>query len=250
MDGRPLKAGICEDNAVQQRYLERLLLKWGEERGCSLQVSAYASCEAFWFDWCEAPDFDILLLDIDLGREGISGIELAKRIRKTDERLIIVFITALPEYISQGYDVQAFHYLIKPVEERKLKEILDSAARRVSRREECLMLEGETEVRLIPVSRILYAEAFSHSTALYLTEGQGHVCQELKKGMKEIEERLPLSCFFRCHRSYLVNLMHIRKICRNQVFLSDKTVLPVSRSRDKKLYQAFLAYHKQAEDLC
>lgn len=72
-------------------------------------------------------DFDLLLLDIDLGKEGEKGMELARRIRQKDERVSILFITGLPEYMNQGYDVQALHFLVKPVERERMTEVLDWA---------------------------------------------------------------------------------------------------------------------------
>lgn len=251
----PLKIAVCEDDTAQRRSLERLVEQWAGQKGLQIRLFACADCETFLFAWEERMDFDLLLLDIELGA-GMDGMHLARRIRGRDERLAIVFITGLPEYMSQGYDVQALHFLIKPVEERRLWEILDRALERTEKKEAFLLLERGTEPEVIPVSSILYVEAFSHACDIYVLENQKAARREVRMGMKEIQERLPSSAFVRCHRSYLVHLAYVRKICRNQVFLEYVDALsasrgtpagrgiPVSRGKERELYEAFLAYHK------
>ena len=92
--------------------------------------------------------------------------ELARRIREKDDEVVIIFVTGLPEYMSQGYDVRACHFLVKPVEEGKLLTVLDRALKELAKREEYLLLEEGAEAWKIPVSRILYRrQALSAATA-------------------------------------------------------------------------------------
>ena len=100
----PLKIAICEDNPAQARNMKRLLTEWGRERGLAAVIRSYDGCEAFLTDWMQKMDFDLLLLDIDLGDE-MNGMDLARRIRQKDDGITILFVTGLPEYMSQGYDV-------------------------------------------------------------------------------------------------------------------------------------------------
>lgn len=238
-----LKIGICEDMETQQRNLRRMLEDWAKSRSCQLQVSLYDNSSAFWFDWCGSMDLDILLLDIDLGKGQQSGMELARKIREKDTRIVIIFVTAMTEYMNQGYDVQALHFLVKPVEKERLWEILDRAcaATAEGRQKKSLLLTEETEVSLIPVDEIMYAEAFSHSVTLHLTSG----CREVRSvGLKELEQRLPAEDFFRCHRSYLIHLGHVNRIGKCEVLLDDGSRLPVSRRREKELFRVFVDYYK------
>lgn len=242
----PLKIAVCEDDAAQRRSLEHLVEHWAEEKGMKIRLSAYVDCESFLFAWEERMDFDLLLLDIELGA-GMDGMDLARRIRGKDERLAIVFITGLPEYMSQGYDVRALHFLVKPVEEGRLREVLDRALEKTEKKEDFLLLESGAETEVIPVSSILYVEAFSHICDVYVLENGKAVSREVRMALKEIQEKLPASDFCRCHRSYLVHLAYVRKICKNQVLLEHADALPVSRGKEKELYGAFLAYHKSGD---
>ncbi|MCI9190612.1 MAG: response regulator [Lachnospiraceae bacterium] len=119
-----LKIAVCEDDPTQAKNMKRLLSDWSSERGLAAVIRSYDGCEAFLTDWMQKMNFDLLLLDIDLGG-GMNGMELARRIRRKDEGVALIFVTGLPEYMSQGYDVRACHFLVKPVEEEKLKSVLN-----------------------------------------------------------------------------------------------------------------------------
>ena len=125
------KVAICEDDSTQSRNIRRMVEEWGQERARKLEVFSYACCEAFLWDWTEGMDFDLVILDIHLG-QGMDGMELARRIRQKTAGIEILFISGLSEYLSQGYDVQAIHFLVKPVEKGRLWEVLDRALDRKS----------------------------------------------------------------------------------------------------------------------
>lgn len=242
-----LKIGICEDDPTQRKNLERMVKSWGEEKGHKICLFSYENSDAFLWDWSSEMDFDLVLLDIDLG-PGENGMELARRIRNRDGRIGILFITGLAEYMSQGYDVRACHFLVKPLEEKKLYEALDKALTETEKKEVWLLLEEETGAERIPVSRIVYGEAFSHTVVLYLApekEGDAPVRREVKMCLGDLEERLPRSEFFRCHRSYLVHLPYLGRIDRMQAFLDWDIAVPVSRGKRAELYHAFLEYYKR-----
>lgn len=218
-----MKIAICEDNLVQQRNLQVMVETWGAARGDKVQIRLYQASSPFLFDWSSRPDYDLLLLDIDLGTDP-NGMELARQIRRKDDRLRIVFVTGLAEYAAQGYDVAATHFLVKPVSAEKLWQVLDKARAAADKKEEYLLLTGETETELIPVGRILYAEAFSHMAELYMEPGEPGgrkaQCRRVRMGMKELEGKLSPSSFFRCHRSYLVHLALCRRSAEAVCFWS------------------------------
>lgn len=241
-----LKIAICEDDPIQRKNLERMVTGWGANGRHKIILCSYGECESFLWDWSQKMDFDLILLDIDLGPGG-NGMELARRIRHKDERAAILFITGLAEYMSQGYDVRACHFLVKPLDKKQLYGALEKALTELEKKEEYLLLEEETGAERIPVSRILYGEAFSHTVVLSLAperEGEGPASREARMCLGDLEKLLPGTGFFRCHRSYLVHLSHIRRIDRMQVFLDYDVSIPVSRGRRDGLYQAFLEYYK------
>ena len=119
-----MRIGICEDNETQVKLLKKMIGIWEQKHKHQIDVISYHSAEAFLFAY-EKEDFDILLLDIQMG--DMSGMDLAKKLRETNNDVVIIFITALKDFVLEGYEVDALHYLIKPVEKEKLYETLQKA---------------------------------------------------------------------------------------------------------------------------
>ena len=119
------KIAICDDESAQAALLEGYVTQWAAQRGETVKLCLFPSAEAFLFAWEEEKDWAVLLLDIQMG--GLSGMELAKKLRKADSSLPIIFITGVPDYVEEGYEVEALHYLLKPVRPEKLFSSLDRA---------------------------------------------------------------------------------------------------------------------------
>lgn len=228
------RLAICDDNQADVSYLQALLEKWAESAQTSLKIESYPSAEAFLFQYEEDKSFDLLLLDIEMGR--MSGVELARRLRRENRRVQIVFITGYMEYIGEGYDVEALHYLLKPVTQEKLCSVLDRAAERLKSKEKelCLFLPGA--VVRVALCEIRYLEVQRNYVTIY-----GEEAYTVKRTLNELEEELDES-FFRTGRSHIVNLHFVRKITRTQVILKDKTELPLSKKFYEKMNRAMIQY--------
>lgn len=144
---------------------------------------------------------DIVLLDIAM--EGMNGMETAKQLRLLSD-VILIFVTGIKEQVFQAFDVGAFHYLVKPVDEEKLKDVLNRAVREVEKRAgavKSLLIKTAGQYRKIPVEDILYAENNGRKVILHTRAEQ----LEYYERMNHLEEILGEG-FFRCHRGYLVAL--------------------------------------------
>ena len=115
------KIAVCDDSAADMEYIQTLVREWAGER--CVQVKGFPSAEAFLFQYEEEKDFDILLLDIEMAE--MDGVSLARRIRRDNTGVQIVFITGYSDYIADGYDVEALHYLLKPVKKEQFFQVLD-----------------------------------------------------------------------------------------------------------------------------
>ena len=113
-----LKIAVCEDDQAQREALCALVARWAAAREHRAAVGPYPSAEAFLLDYAGARGFDILLLDVEMG--AMNGVELARRLRRDKCRAEIIFLTSHTEFIGEGYEVDALHYLIKPVGAEKL----------------------------------------------------------------------------------------------------------------------------------
>ena len=112
---------VCDDSTTDREYVIGFVQQWSAKNGHKVNISSFPSAENFLFLYEEKNNYDILLLDIELG--AMDGVELAKRLRKTNDTVQIVFITGYSDYIAEEYEVAALHYLMKPVKEDKKRII-------------------------------------------------------------------------------------------------------------------------------
>ena len=124
------RIAICDDERAQAEELRALVLAWGKDAGADCAVEIFASAEAFLFAREGGGVFDILLLDVEMS--GLSGLELARRLRAEGYRAQLAFITSHFEFVAEGYDVEALNYLVKPVTREKLFAVLSRAAERLA----------------------------------------------------------------------------------------------------------------------
>ncbi len=235
-----MRVAICDDEQVQLELLEKYLSEWGKERSILIETSLFLSGESFLFSWEEDKAYDLLILDIEMGK--INGMELAGKLRRQDEDLPILFITGYDSYMAQGYEVSALHYLLKPVQKEKLFAVLDRLQQRErKKKEEKILFQTEEGQLSLPISNIWYIEASAHQSTLY-TQDEEHI---LRHSISAVEKQLEgKKEMIRCHRSYLVNLWHISAIIKNEIILDNKKRLPVSRSLYKEVNAAFIRnYH-------
>lgn len=225
------KIGICDDEAAEQEYVSGLVEKWASGR--EVTVKTFPSAESFLFQYEEEKDFDILLLDIEMDK--MDGVELARRVRKDNEGVQIIFITGYTEYISEGYEVAALHYLVKPVKEEKLFSVLDRAAHNLKKNEKVLVLSHGGEVLRVPLLTIRYLEVQQNYVTVHAAEDV-----TVKKTLGEFEKELDQR-FYRLGRSFIVNLTQIYKITKKEVFLKDGAILPLPRGQYEALNRAFIA---------
>ncbi len=237
-----INVAICEDEKVQVELLEKHVKIWGEQRNIKVIIETFYSAESFDFSWSMDKRYDVLLLDIQM--PGQNGIELAKKIREEDDIINIIFITAIPDYIQEGYDVEAINYLIKPVDEKKLYECLDRALEKVPKEEKIVLIEEQGEIYRIIQNDILYVESFGHDVEIK-TIDEKYI---IRKNMGTVEKELDENSFVRCHRSYIVGLKHIKRIGKDELELDNKVTIPVSRRQYSKTNMAFIRYYRGEVD--
>ncbi len=232
-----MRIAVCDDEPAQAQLLARRAQQWARERKIAATVTQYHSAAALLFtEGGEAPD--VLLLDIQM--PGTSGMELARHIRQRDERVAIIFVTSYADYMAEGYDVAALHYLMKPVSQEKLGAVLDRAARAATPESQLLIECPEGAVR-VAAGDILCVEAFAHSCRVTTTQG----ALDARQSMGELLRLLEGRGFAQPHRSYLVGLRHVRHVGRDALLLDGGLSVPMSRRRFDAVQRAFLAYYRE-----
>lgn len=231
-----IKIVICDDERSQREYLKKLVADWGRLRSYALELKEFDSAEAFLFDYEADSGADILLLDIQMKR--MDGVTLAKSLRLQNRHIQIVFVTGYAEFISEGYEVAALHYLMKPVGAEKLRDVLDRAAAVLSQPRRSAVFESENGRIRIFTDDVMLAEAFAHEVELTLKTGEK---RRVKAGISVVEKTLG-SGFFKCHRSYVAGLKYIRRVSRNSVQLENGVVIPLARGQYAALNDAIIKY--------
>ncbi|MBQ7911298.1 MAG: response regulator transcription factor [Clostridia bacterium] len=228
------RIAICDDEQTQIEYLTSVVSTWSSENGHICEIRSFPSAEAFLFAYEDDNAYDILLLDIEM--KHITGVDLAKSIRKKDQTVQIIFITGYSEYISEGYEVAALHYLMKPVSQQKLFTVLDRAAEKIKQNEKCLNLALSGEMVRVPLHEIKYLDVHQNYVTVH-----GKADYTVKRTLGEFEDLLDTR-FTRVGRAMIVNLTYISRVTKTDVYLSDGTVLPLPRGAYEPLNRAIITH--------
>lgn len=236
-----LKVAICDDEQPIREYLKKLTEKCTEA-----EVSLFAEGEKL---LAAQTAYDIILLDISLNGEqdtdGLNGMDVARKIRESSNA-IIIFVTALREYVFEGYDVGAFHYLLKPIDERKFTEVMDKAVSRVRREKnvEPLVIKINGNYVRIPVKDIVYAENQARKIILH-TKNRKKETYCFYEKMEVLERKLG-ECFFRSHRGFLVNLREIARYDNSNIELKNGEKVFLSKQKYNDFVTAYMNYLRKA----
>ena len=229
-----LRIAVCDDAEEDRAYVSGLVKDWAAQAGHRAEIITFSSAESFLFRYAEDKNWDILLLDIEMG--AMDGVSLAKRVRRDNEAVQIVFVTGYSDYIAEGYEVAALHYLMKPVSEGKLFGVLNRALEKRKREERCLNLELGGEMVRIPFYDIRYLDVRQNYVTVH-----GKTEYTVKRSLNEFEKELD-DRFFRAGRSLIINLKYIRRVTKTEVSLSDGTLLPLPRGAYEPLNRAIIMH--------
>ena len=228
------KIAICDDSGADRQFVLNMVRAWASSAGHTVHIDDFPSAESFLFRYAEDKNWDILLLDIEMG--AMDGVSLAKRVRKDNEAVQIVFVTGYSDYIAEGYEVAALHYLMKPVSREKLFAVLNRALEKRKREERCLNLELGGEMVRIPFYDIRYLDVRQNYVTIH-GKSEYTVKRSLNEFEKELDDR-----FFRAGRSLIINLKYIRRVTKTEVSLSDGTLLPLPRGAYEPLNRAIIKH--------
>lgn len=239
-DAAVLRFAVCDDEPVMLEALSGLLTEYMEQRRSpAFHISRFRDGDGLLES---GGDFDLILLDIQMPRP--DGMETARLLRLHGYRGLLIFTTVLKECVFDAFAVQAFDYLVKPLDTARFRQTMDRALLALKQREsETLLVQTKYSRRVVPLSQIVYCEVLGRK--IYLHQKDGGITDYYGR-MEDLEHRLD-SRFFRCHRSYLINLDELRECGAGRALLSQGAEVPVSRLRERDLTQALLR-HLREED--
>ena len=233
-----MRIAICEDNREHAEILSGMVNHWAKKEDMQVSIGYNQSAEQFLFCMKDEPPYDLAFLDIQMSK--INGLQLARMIREEDRLIFLVFTTALKKYAPKGYEVSAFRYLIKPLQEDEVFQALSAASQMLEvRKKEAIIVTQSDKSRRVFMDDIYYIEVDNHHIILHLRDET----IRFKAKLKELETQFKEPQFCKCHRSYIVNMKYAGRISREGVEIDGKKTLPISKSRWEALNHCYMEYY-------
>lgn len=238
-----IKIAICDDEANIRTYLSSLI----GAQSCPCEIVEYASAGDFLADHRE---LDLLFLDIELAPDHPDGMELARKIREqaTGTQPVIIFVTGYERYVFDAFDVGAFQYLLKPVDEEKFAQVFSRAVAQIGTAKEkpgrALTLQSANTSKTVPLDSIYYIESSNHKVELHLKDGEFACYAKIGDLELELQDQ-----FFRIHKGYLVNLSYVDGYSKTEVTLTNGEKLLLSKYKYQDFVKAYLRFLKRGAGL-
>ncbi len=252
-----INIGIVDDDRDSRAHLVKEISGYAFDNNLEYELSEYES--ALLYLEGGATKFDMLFLDIDM--PGMSGMELAEKIRETDKEVVIIFCTNLQQFALNGYSVGALGFMVKPVQsyvlnlnmERALAAVKINQSRSSDDADTKFVLKDGTISRLVCASDIDYVEVRQHYLLFNIKDKStgARVVIKNRGTMQEVVERLSPYGFIRCSSSFLVNIKSVTAVSRMNVYIGEE-LLPIGRTFKESFMDAFSRYlaKKGWEDPC
>ena len=236
-----IRIACCDDEKQQLELYKTMFTNIEMRQDIKLNVEYFLSgnfmLERF---QSEKNPFDLVYLDMDMDEK--SGLDLAKEIRQNyHSDCLILFLTNYPKYMQNSFDVRAFQYMIKPVQFDEFERKFNAARKYLEKDDKNRVVLKIDEDNVVFFTNEIYyieKEKSSKQFLVYLEDK----CVVAKGVLSAIEIQLLEQHFMRTHRSYLVNMKHIRRIQKNDLVLSNGNLVPISRRKEKELKQQFMRY--------
>ncbi len=234
---KKIKVAVCDD----EKNIRAILSSLVREQNKDCEITEYASAEEYLSDDAKC---DILILDIEMGRcgSGINGMELAEKIREGDaaEQPIIIFVTGYESYVYDAFDVGAFQYLLKPLDEDRFADVFRRAVQSwvaASRKMRALTIQYAGITKTIALDQIYYMESQNHKIVIHLRDGQLEYYAKMGDLEKELQGQ-----FFRIHKGYLINLAFVDEYSRTEVTLTSGDRILISKYKYQDFTKAYLRF--------
>ena len=230
-----LRIAICDDNGAFLQQTKFMLEHWD---GCpaALETELFTDGDSLILAHARKP-FDIVLLDVVMPL--MNGIETAREMREKDKTVRLVFLTSSPEYAVESYSVRARDYILKPVVPERLFACLEGLIAEMGEISRFINVRGMDAVHRLPLSGLDYIEAQGRHSLFRMSDGSGVLSGE---AFNSIENRLrDEESFFKCHRSYIVNIFNISSWSPREIVMRSGAKLPLSRGCHREFEEAYFS---------
>ena len=227
-----LSIAVCDDEVIECYNMAKRIKEIMEEMKIPCIICQFRSGG----ELLQAlGNFDIVFLDIIM--RDLDGMKTAQILREKASDKILIFVSSSREYVFEAYDVEAFQYLLKPVDDRKLKNVLQKAiVKTQSRSQEFIIVSRERQKKKLFLDDIYYFEIKGRIVDAHGPEGIFTYYEQIG----ELENKIRDKGFFRCHKSYLINLKYVDGYSRKEVVLENGEKIVIAKRRYDKFVQEML----------
>lgn len=239
-----MRIAICDDDRTALPHTASLINLWAKAKD-TLAVDCFSEGGSLLAAHA-ANAFDIILLDIVM--PGLNGIEVAKEMRAFDSATKLIFLTSSPEYAIESYSVKATNYLLKPVDPAALYACLDEIENELqnTRAARAIPIKGSRSVHRVTLESIEFVEARGKHVSVFMAGGE---CLESIEPLHSFESKLSITDgFFKCHRSYIVNIHHVSTYTPDEVIMRSGVRIPISRGCKADFKEAYFSVIFDDED--
>ncbi|WP_234122977.1 LytR/AlgR family response regulator transcription factor [Clostridium hydrogenum] len=233
-----INIAICDDIEEELEIISHYVSKKLKELNISFKISSFSEGQDLIDHISSAKELeDIIFLDIYM--KFSNGIDIARKIREFDKECKIIFVSSSKDYAIDSYDVSAFYYILKPVNEEKLSNVIKIAIEALNKENKQIIIKNRKGTYRIYYKDILYAESKARVVNIYLKSGE--VISFYSK-LDDFIQSLEDERFFKCHKSFLVNMNHILKIENANIFIGNDTTIPISSSNIVAIKERYYNY--------
>lgn len=234
-----IRIAICDDNPPFMESLRTEIRNILSKQEIDSVIYLFENAEAIPEQLLSS--CDIFFLDIDFDGKTYTGIDIARKIRQFQQQAVVIFVTNFIEYAPEGYEVQAFRYLLKSDMPKKLEQCLLQTIEKLQTDQESMQINISGEILTIPLAEILYIESQGHLAVIHVSRQGGKAVKSYRfySSLGSLEQQLSEKGFLRIQKSYLVNMRRIKKYQCTEAVLDNGTVLKVSEktyAEQKKQY--------------
>lgn len=240
-----LEIAFCDDDIDELSNMEQLINLYREERNLNFEYAVFPNGLELISTLEKGKRFDIYCLDIIM--PGFTGIDVAKEIRGFDKTTPILFFTSSPEFALDSYSVKAINYVLKPISKEKLFFTFDEVLEQIKTQnnEDTIIVKSNKGIQKILISNMVFAEVIGRNVLYHLRSGKVIECTEAFTSV--CDNLLKYKCFFKPHRSYIVNMQYVDTIENRQITLQTLSSVPIAQGKNKEMKQQYLTYQMEEE---
>lgn len=231
-----INIAVCDDSVYMRKETKKCILNYSFSRELDYSLDEYDSGEKL---LASDKTYDLVFMDYQFEGIGEDGITIAKKLRARGDDVTIIFLSSYPGMVFKSFEVRAFRFLVKPIVEDDFNDALDSFLQSM-REEDVLKVRVDGMNCFIKANTISYVEGFGKYCIIHFIDKEEKI--ECHETLASVEERLSSKSFYRCYKSYVVNLKHVSSYNRVDIVLENGERLLMSRAKYKEFVEVYSDY--------